>query len=80
MIGNIVLGQTTFSYKDDFKKILAQTKDENDNLLHTQKFIKDVVEKTGHSIIDVNFSTRKRFDNFKYKIYSRTDLLQNLVD
>jgi hypothetical protein len=34
-------------------------KDENDNLLHTQKFIKDVVEKTGHSIIDVNFSTRK---------------------
>jgi len=25
-------GQTTFSYKDDFKKVLAKTKDKNDNL------------------------------------------------
>lgn len=31
-IGQIAFGQTTFNYKDDFKKILAQTKDPNDNL------------------------------------------------
>ena len=30
--GQIVNGQTTFSYKDDFKKVLAKTKDQNDNL------------------------------------------------
>ena len=34
-------------------------KDEKDKFLQSQKFIKDVFEKTGHSIIDVNFSTRK---------------------
>lgn len=30
--GQIVYGQTTFSYKDDFKKVLAKTKDQKDNL------------------------------------------------
>jgi len=30
--GQIAFGQTTFSYKDDFKKVLAKTKDQNDNL------------------------------------------------
>lgn len=30
--GQIALGQTTFNYKDDFQKILAKTKDPNDNL------------------------------------------------
>lgn len=30
--GQISFGQTTFSYKDDFKKVLAKTKDANDNL------------------------------------------------
>lgn len=27
-------GQTTFSYKDDFKKVLAKTKDQNDSLFY----------------------------------------------
>jgi len=30
--GQIAFGQTAFSYKDDFKKVLAKTKDQNDNL------------------------------------------------
>jgi len=30
--GQIVYGQTTFNYKDDFKKVLAKTKDQKDNL------------------------------------------------
>jgi hypothetical protein len=32
IIGYITYGQTTFNYKDDFKKVLAKTKDENDSL------------------------------------------------
>ena len=30
--GQIAIGQTSFNYKDDFKKVLAKTKDQNDNL------------------------------------------------
>ena len=30
--GQIAIGQTTFNYKDDFKKVIAKTKDTNDNL------------------------------------------------
>ncbi len=30
--GQIAIGQTTFNYKDDFQKVLAKTKDQNDNL------------------------------------------------
>lgn len=30
--GQIAIGQTTFNYKDDFKKVLAKTKDQNDDL------------------------------------------------
>ena len=29
--GQIAIGQTTFNYKDDFQKVLAKTKDQNDN-------------------------------------------------
>jgi hypothetical protein len=32
IIAHITYGQTTFNYKDDFKKILAKTKEKNDNL------------------------------------------------
>jgi hypothetical protein len=46
MIGNIVLGQTTFSYNDDFKKILAQTKDENDNLFYDKLLKRYLVNDT----------------------------------
>ena len=31
-VGQIVYGQTTFNYKDDYKKVLAKTKDQNNNL------------------------------------------------
>jgi hypothetical protein len=34
--GQIVYGQTTFSYKDDFKKVLSKTKDQNDNLYYSK--------------------------------------------
>ena len=30
--GQIAFGQTTFNYNDDFKKVLAKTRDQNDNL------------------------------------------------
>ncbi len=30
--GQIAIGQTTFNYKEDFQKVLAKTKDQNDNL------------------------------------------------
>jgi hypothetical protein len=30
--GKFAFGQTTFNYKDDFKKVLAKTKNQNDNL------------------------------------------------
>ncbi|MES2680232.1 MAG: DUF4919 domain-containing protein [Bacteroidota bacterium] len=32
----IAIGQTTFNYKDDFQKVLAKTKDKNDNLSYNK--------------------------------------------
>lgn len=37
--GQIVYGQTTFNYKDDFKKVLNKTKDPNNNLSY-EKLLK----------------------------------------
>jgi len=37
--GQIVYGQTTFNYKDDFKKVLDKTKDQNNNLSY-EKLLK----------------------------------------
>ncbi len=37
--GQIMLGQTTFNYKEDFKKVLLKTNDPNDNLYY-EKLLK----------------------------------------
>lgn len=37
MAGQIGFGQTTFNYKNDFKKILAKTKDSKDNLYYDKQ-------------------------------------------
>jgi hypothetical protein len=34
--GQIAMGQAAFNYKDDFKKILTKTKDQNDNLFYNK--------------------------------------------
>lgn len=34
--GQVALGQTSFNYKNDFKKVLAKSKDQNDNLSYTK--------------------------------------------
>jgi hypothetical protein len=64
-----VFGQTTFSYKDDFKKVLAKTKDANDNLSYDKLLKRFAVNDTTLTDFEVLVLLIGFTDNPEYKPY-----------
>jgi hypothetical protein len=73
LIGHITNGQSTFNYKDDFKNILAKTKDENDSLAYSKLLIRFNNNDTTLSDFEVLALLIGFTDKHEYKPYQDLD-------
>ncbi len=71
--GQMVYGQTTFNYKDDFKIVLAKTKDQNDNLSYDKLLKRFTANDTTLTDFEVLALLIGFTDKSEFKPYSDLD-------
>lgn len=71
--GQFATGQTTFNYKDDFKKVLTKTKDPNDNLSYDRLLKRFITNDTSLTDFEVLALLIGFTDKPEYKPYQDLD-------
>src|SRR5687768_16504702 len=73
-LGQNVFGQTTFNYKDDFKMVLAKTRDQNDDLYYNKLLGRFAVNDTTMSDFEILALLIGFTDKPEYKPYQDMDI------
>jgi len=78
--GQIALGQTTFNYKNDFKKILGKTKDQKDNLFYGKLLKRFAVNDTTLTDFEVLALLIGFTNKPEFKPYQDLDIERKIYD
>lgn len=78
--GQVSFGQTTFNYKDDFKKVLAKTKDQNDKLSYNKLLKRFSVNDTTLTDFEILAMLIGFTDKPEFKPYNDLDTERKIYD